>query len=184
MAPARPLACRTVSRVFAPVEVGRDRAAVVAFLCASRWPFHGQAELSEHAARAIEVDGDSVASFWVRDGTDTVGLIRLLDLDDIGEGAPQFDLRISGSHRGRGHGTAATRWLVDHLFSTHAECHRIEANTRDDNVAMQRALTAAGFVLEGRLRQSWRDETIGWLDTVVYGILRDDWQAPSHPAAP
>ncbi len=103
------------------------------------------------------------------------GRCRLLDLGDIGDGAPQFDLRIASPHRGRGIGTRASRWIVDHLFTTHPELHRIEANTRGDNAAMQQALSATGFAHEGRLRDGWRSPDGQWFDTFVYGMLRSEW---------
>ncbi len=102
-----------------------------------------------------------VESYWIVDDG-TVGLLRAFDLSDIGLGSPQFDLRIASSRRGRGYGSSATTWLVG------------EANTRVDNTAMQRALTAAGFSQEGRLRTSWWSEDGTWFDTIVYGILRTD----------
>jgi len=117
-----------------------------------------------------------VASFWISDQGETVGLVRVMDLGDIGEGAPLFDLRIASQHRGRGIGTAAARWLVRYLFSTYPELHRIEANTRHDNNAMQRVLTNAGFTLEGRLREAWPSGEGQWLDTMIFGMLRADWQ--------
>ena len=117
-----------------------------------------------------------VASFWISDQGETVGLLRVMDLGDIGEGAPLFDLRIAGRHRGRGLGTRATKWTVDHLFSTYPELHRIEANTRHDNDAMQRVLANSGFALEGRLRNAWRGDG-QWFDTMIFGMLRADWRA-------
>ena len=112
--------------------------------------------------------------FWIVENGRRIGLVRLLDLGDIGEGAPLFDLRIAGRHRRSGFGARATRWIVDHLFSTYPEVHRIEANTRHDNVAMQRALSDAGFVNEGRLRDAWWGEAGQWFDTMIYGIRRVD----------
>ena len=118
--------------------------------------------------------GPDVASFWLIEDGYTVGLIRLLDLGDIGEGAPLFDVRIARRHRGRGLGRKATDWLVDHLFSTYPILHRIEANTRADNLAMQRVLTEAGFTHEGTLRQAWRRTDGLWSDAMIYGILRSE----------
>lgn len=164
---------------FAPVRLPADAGAAVRFLTEEPWPFHGVASPSEDQARAIVLDGEDVAAFWITvDGT-VAGLVRLLDLSDIGTGAPQFDLRLGASHRGQGWGRLATRWIADRLFTEHPVLHRIEAATRADNVAMQRALAAAGFQREGQLRQSWPDGTGRWHDTAVYGILRTDWRPPT-----
>lgn len=157
------------------VVLPEDHAGLLEFLCGEVWPFHGVDRLSPDDVDVMEFATDDVAAFWMIADERRVGLVRLLDLGDIGDGAPQFDLRIANAHRRRGLGTAATRWVVDHLFSTYDEVHRIEANTRSDNVAMQRALASVGFQQEGRLRQSWRDAGGQWLDTLVYGILRAEW---------
>ncbi len=160
---------------FERVEVPRDQQDLVDFLGRDLWPFHGRHHLTPDDVLAIDVASPDVESFWVVLDGHKVGLVRLVDLGDIGDGAPRFDLRIAGRHRGRGLGTEATRWVVTHLFTAHPDLHRIEADTRSDNVAMQRALTAAGFTPEGRLRQAWRIPDGRWADTLVYGILRSEW---------
>lgn len=99
----------------------------------------------------------------------------VLTPEDIGEGAPLFDLRVASRHRGCGFGMRATRWTVDHLFTSYPELHRIEAKTRHDNAAMQRVLSDAGFTHEGRLRDAWRSDEGQWFDTMIYGILRTEW---------
>jgi RimJ/RimL family protein N-acetyltransferase len=157
------------------VEVPRDEQRLVEFLCTDVWPFHGHRLLAVADVGAMDFASPNVTSFWIVDAGQTVGLIRLLDLTDIGEGAPQFDLRIGSRHRRRGYGKEAARWIAEHLFTTYPQLNRIEAHTRDDNAAMQTVLSQAGFTLEGRLRQSWRDDEGRWFDTMVYGILRADW---------
>lgn len=169
------------SRVaFVPVRLPDDRAAVDDLLTGERWPFHGSNELTVAQAAGVVLDGDDVASFWIVEDGAVAGLVRLLDLGDIGDGAPQFDLRLRASHRGRGLGTQSVRWIADRLFTVHPQLHRIEASTREDNDAMQGALRAGGFEREGRLRESWRAADGRWLDTFVYGLLRSDWSAPSR----
>jgi RimJ/RimL family protein N-acetyltransferase len=157
------------------VEIPRDNDQLVEFLCNNDWPFHRQSSLTPDDLVAMDFSSPEVASFWIVDDRQRVGLVRLLDLGDVADGAPLFDLRIANSHRGRGFGTRTTRWTVDHLFTTYPELHRIEANTRHDNAAMQRALSAAGFTHEGRLRDAWPSNDGRWFDTMVYGMLRTDW---------
>jgi RimJ/RimL family protein N-acetyltransferase len=155
----------------------RDHEQLVEFLCNDEWPFHELRQLTPADIDAMEFSSPDVTSFWVVDTGQTVGLVRLLDLGDIGRGAPLFDVRIASRHRGFGFGTRATRWIVDHLFTNYPELHRIEANTRDDNTAMQRVLSGAGFTHEGRLRLAWRSDEGHWCDTMVYGMLRTDWDS-------
>jgi RimJ/RimL family protein N-acetyltransferase len=79
---------------------------------------------------------------------------------------------IHPDSRGKGHGTAAQRALVEYLFAN-TTFERIEAGTEVDNVAEQRALEKAGFTREGVLRHvMFRDGQ--YRDDVLYSILRDD----------
>lgn len=159
---------------FPSVETLRDHDKLVQFLCDDEWPFHGRPRLTAGDVVAIDFASDDVASFWIVDHDDNVGLVRLLDLNDIGEGTPLFDLRIASRHRGRGYGAQATTWIVDHLFTKYPELHRIEADTRHDNAVMQGVLSNAGFTLEGRLRESWCSSDGRRFDTLIYGLLRTD----------
>jgi RimJ/RimL family protein N-acetyltransferase len=160
---------------FRRVEIPHDHDQLVEFLGNDEWPFHARRLLTPGDVVAMDFSSPDVASFWIFDRRETVGLVRLLELGDIGEGAPRFDLRIATRHRGRGFGTRGTRWVVNHLFTDYPELHRIEANTRHDNTAMQRVLADAGFTHEGRLRETWPSDHGEWFDTMVYGILRADW---------
>ncbi len=157
------------------MEVPRDHQELVSFLGNDAWPFHGQCQLTTADVLAMDFTSPDVTSFWIIEHHQTVGLVRLLDLGDIGDGAPLFDLRIASQHRGRGHGKRAAHWIVDYLFTNYPELHRVEANTRGDNAAMQRVLSAAGFTHEGTLREAWRSDDGQWFDTMIYGILRTDW---------
>jgi RimJ/RimL family protein N-acetyltransferase len=125
----------------------------------------------------MDFASSDVISFWIIDHRQTIGLIRLLDLGDVVDGSPLFDLRIASEHRGRGYGKRAARWIVDLLFTYYPELHRVEANTRADNAAMQTVLSAVGFTQEGRLRDAWRGADGQWFDTMIYGILRSDWDS-------
>lgn len=161
---------------FDPVQLPADQQRIVEFLCNDEWPFHGRRQLTASDVRAMCHASDAVASFWVLDQErNTVGLIQLLDLNDIGHGAPVFDLRIASRYRSQGFGTQAAAWLVGYLFDKYPDLHRIEAYTRSDNDAMRRVLSKAGFQLEGTLRDAWSTETEGWFDSLVFGILRRDF---------
>lgn len=156
---------------------GVDADAIVAFLRGSEWPFHRVRQLSVAEADAMVVSDATSDSFWIRDAGVNVGVVRLLDLDDVDDGSPFFDLRIAEEHRGRGLGTAAVKWLSEHLFLEFPMLHRIEATTRSDNAAMMSILERSGYHLEGVLRESWNDENGSRYDTMVYGVLRREWWA-------
>lgn len=76
---------------------------------------------------------------------------------------------------GRGIATEALRALVDFLFAQ-VNFHRVAAVHDPDNPASGRVMQKAGMVREGVLRQQ-RFLKGRFVDTVVYSILRDEWEA-------
>lgn len=113
-----------------------DGLTVLRFLHDGTWPFHGGPALTLAEADArfdpTAYASDVVETWWLDDKETTVGLVRLFDLCDD---TAMFDLRIHQAHRGRGIGTSTVRWLTDHVFTSRS-CTRIEATTRQDNIAM------------------------------------------------
>jgi RimJ/RimL family protein N-acetyltransferase len=154
-----------------------DRDPVIEFLVANTWPFHVQRVHTVESAAMVEIESDSVATWWIHADDHRVGLVRAIELDDIedgGGGCPLFDIRLAESARRHGIGTAATARFTDELFQRYPLLHRIEATTRDDNVGMQTVLVRCGYRLEGRLRETWPRPEGGRADTLLYGILRTD----------
>jgi RimJ/RimL family protein N-acetyltransferase len=154
-----------------------DANALVDFLCDEEWPFHGDPRLSAADVRRRIDEGyfrshDTQTSWIVDGGGDRIGIVRVFDLDDE---TPLFDIRIGLRHRGRGAGTAAVRTLTAHVFSSFVHVQRIEATTREDNVAMRRALRRCGYVKEAHHRRAWPTAGGETYDAVGYGILREDW---------
>jgi RimJ/RimL family protein N-acetyltransferase len=149
-----------------------DASNVVEFLTANEWPFHGLPRLSTTDAADVTVVEDDIVTYWVREGDDAIGMIRLLDLDDVDSGSPLFDLRIAERHRGRGIGRQCVQWLTRHLFTTYPGLHRIEATTRADNVAMQSVFNRCHYRLEGRMLEAWKNADGTRDDSLVYAILR------------
>jgi RimJ/RimL family protein N-acetyltransferase len=74
--------------------------------------------------------------------------------------------------RGRGYGGPAQRGLATYLFA-HTAVQRVEASTRIDNLAEQRALEKAGFTREGVLRAAQFHDG-AFRDLVVYSLLRSE----------
>ncbi|WP_218974226.1 GNAT family N-acetyltransferase [Streptomyces sp. NP160] len=140
------------------------------------WPFHVRERWTRDQALASAADGSwagpHTQTHWLRADGERVGLVRVDDLDD---GTPLFDLRIDEAHRGRGLGTAAVRWLSQHLFDRDPELQRIEANTRIDNEVMRAVLQRCGFVKESHHRSAWPDQGGRLFDGTGYGLLRADW---------
>lgn len=155
-----------------------DLDALVELLTGEDWPFHAGGRPDPEAVRARAAGGHyagpSARTFWVVAEGARAGMMRLFDLDD---GSPMFDLRLRAAYRGRGLGTAAVRWLTAHLFAELPDATRIEATTRSDNVAMQRALVRCGYVREARYREAWPVPGGPPLDALGYAVLRREWAA-------
>lgn len=75
---------------------------------------------------------------------------------------------------GLGYGTEATRLMVDHAFGT-LGLHRIALFVFEFNERAIRAYRRAGFVLEGRARQSIRRDG-RWWDELAMSMLDSDWK--------
>ena len=163
-----------VDAAFTRVTLPGDDADVVEFLTGHEWPFHSVPRPSADDVSEMDISSRTADSYWIDLDGDRCGLVRLLDLDDIDDGSPVFDVRIATPQRGRGLGRAAVEWLTAHLFRAYPALHRIEATTRHDNLAMQRVLDRCGYRLEGTLREAWRNRDGSRHDTLVYAILRSE----------
>jgi ribosomal-protein-alanine N-acetyltransferase len=80
----------------------------------------------------------------------------------------------------KGYAGEAVARLLDLLFEEGAR--RVFADADPDNDASIRLLQRLGFRREGVLRAEWQTH-IGVRDTVILGLLRDEWRAPVAPAA-
>nr|WP_281386554.1 GNAT family protein [Jiangella mangrovi] len=102
------------------------------------------------------------------------GGISVNDVDADNE-AGGFRIDLVESYRGRGIGPEAIELMLAHLFEE-VGLHRVDLEVYAFNPRAQRSYEKAGFVVEGRLRESllWDGERV---DTIVMGLLRTDWQA-------
>lgn len=161
---------------------GVDRADLVAFLSANRFPFHGSSAPSTEAIEqriadgawggAADENGDS-RTLWVVRDDERVGVVRL---DDLSDNAPLFDLRLAEDVRGRGIGRAALRAATDLVFAEYPEVDRFEGQTREDNVAMRRLFERNGWTKEAHYRRGWPVAGGEPVASIAYAILRSEWQ--------
>jgi RimJ/RimL family protein N-acetyltransferase len=108
------------------------------------------------------------------DGT----LIGSVGVDDLSPGRAhngELGYWLGREHRGRGIAREAVRAFIPYAFQQ-LELNRLTAHTLHFNSASNRILEASGFKLEGMLRQYTRTTT-GFHDTLVFGLLRDEWAA-------
>jgi ribosomal-protein-alanine N-acetyltransferase len=80
------------------------------------------------------------------------------------------------NERGKGYGSEAVKIMVDYLFLS-KNIVRIQAETHPDNMASQRILEKSGFRKEGIIRKSFFSRGV-FRDTVMFGILREEWKEP------
>lgn len=84
--------------------------------------------------------------------------------------------------RGRGIAREAVRAFIPYAFDRLA-LNRLTAHTLHFNAPSIRVLEASGFKLEGRLRKYTRTAS-GFHDTLVFGLLKDEWSAWSNAVQP
>jgi RimJ/RimL family protein N-acetyltransferase len=152
-----------------------DTELLAAFLTEEQWPYHS-GELDNDAIRRQVAehyyDSESARTFWITADGEHIGLIRMWDL---GDDTPLFDVRIRAARRGRGVGTQAVSWLTEYLFTECPGANRIEATTRQDNLAMRRVFRKCGYVKEAHYRDAWPGADSAIHDAIGYAILRRDW---------
>ena len=146
------------------------------FLSGDTWPFLFHARPTWEAVIAWISEGrffgPGEEAYWVLRGDELVGLIELTRLN---EQTPHFTMRLRTPFRRRGLGRPMLEWLTAYVFETFPHKQRIEARTREDNVAMRKLFNKCGYVKEAYYRQTTPVEDGGRLSSVGYGILRDDW---------
>jgi ribosomal-protein-alanine N-acetyltransferase len=90
--------------------------------------------------------------------------------------ARQADIgyELDPKHWGQGYATEAARAMLQYGFSQ-LRVHRIWSWCVADNLGSARVLEKLGMRLEGRLRENEYYKG-RWWDTLMYGILDDEWQ--------
>ncbi len=126
------------------------------------------------ASQAVEPRLKYQLAITLRDGGELIGNcgIRLAE-----PGAPSGDLgyEVAPDHWGRGYATEAARAMADFGFGM-LGLHRIWGECVPENAASRRVMAKLGMRPEGHLRQTqWYKGR--WWDTLVYGILEEEWQA-------
>lgn len=81
---------------------------------------------------------------------------------------------VGVDHWGKGIGSAAVREFVKWAFETFSELERVEAQVFGGNNASVKALTKAGFVLEGIRRKAAFKEGLGIFDIKMFSVIRED----------
>jgi RimJ/RimL family protein N-acetyltransferase len=103
---------------------------------------------------------------------------------EIGHASGRVELmRLALDDAGQGAGRAFLRALVNRAFATHG-ARRIWLDCSGENLRAQKAYVRAGFVPEACLRNHEFVPYLGRnIDTLLYGMLRAEWQALEPPTA-
>jgi ribosomal-protein-alanine N-acetyltransferase len=133
------------------------------------------------AARLIERDlaceADGRGRFWsvtLAASGRVIGKCALFNLDRDHHRA-EVGYALNRAFWGQGIMTEALTGVIDYAFE-HLGLHRLEADTDPDNAGSLALLNKLGFIEEGLFRERWN--VYGeWRDSVMFGLLRDDWQA-------
>lgn len=102
-----------------------------------------------------------------------VGFVALFDWNESA-GHAELAYWIAPDEQGNGYATEAVELAVEYAFDER-RCHRLDAGAHATNDASRALLEKLGFEEEGRRREHvFLDGE--YVDTVLYGLLADEWR--------
>ena len=94
----------------------------------------------------------------------------------------EMGCEFAADYWNRGYATEANRAMLRFGFQD-LQLHRLWAGTNSGKGAAQRVLEKLGMRREGELRETtWMGDH--WANTIIYGILEDEWRSLSEPTRP
>ena len=142
-----------------------------------RWQSEGPnqrlAETKADMAAMLKDDGRQCWMIFEEKGP-AIGWISIAHQQD---GLQHIGYMLATEARGRGIATEALDALLDHSFRFFG-ARRIQAGTDPENLASIRLLERLGFTREGHFRKH-RSTHNGVRDSLLYAILREEWQQRS-----
>lgn len=144
-------------------------------------PWLHVAQAADHVEQTLTAyrDGAALRLAMVLPDGELIGTVALYDFDRRNHRC-QLGYMLARPYWGRRYMQEALPALIAHGFSA-LELHRIEADIHPGNIASGRILEGLHFQREGHLRERW---FVGGeiSDSIIYGLLRKDWEAAIHPA--
>lgn len=102
-----------------------------------------------------------------------VGFVALFDWNES-SGHAELAYWVAPDQQGNGYATEAVELAVEYAFDER-RCHRLDAGAHETNEASRALLEGLGFEEEGRRREHvFLDGE--YVDTVLYGLLADEWR--------
>lgn len=120
------------------------------------------AALGDWRSWAITRAGEDIALGWVA-------------AHDRRENVSEIGYILARPAWGQGIAREAVAMVLDQLLVTEGQ-RRVFADTDPENTHSIGLLTSMGFVREGYLRAEWETH-IGVRDSLIFGLLRDEWLA-------
>ena len=98
---------------------------------------------------------------------------------EIGHPTGRVELRrLALATTGGGRGAAFLKTLTDHAFTAFGAA-RVWLDASGENLRAARVYEQIGYTLEGTQRAHWWRPALGRaVDLLLFGIQRDEWQAP------
>ena len=123
---------------------------------------------------------DVALGIVVRETERLIGVTGLHRIDQVARRA-SFGIMIGDpEYRGKGYGTEATRLMISYGFRV-LNLNRIGLSVYAGNKPAIRAYRRAGFIQEGRRRQSFYRNG-AYEDELQFGILRNEWRGDAGPS--
>ena len=124
--------------------------------------------------RYLSARNNSVRCAIVDENDVIVGVVYLLNIDDINRCADLHIMIGNEDNRGKGVGFFAVSSIINHAFYN-LNLKRLQLEVLEYNEHAQALYKKAGFVLEGRKRKAvFKDGQ--YVDELIMGLLRDEYQ--------
>ncbi len=134
----------------------------------SRGPFTDRGELAEYL-----LDTKAGRS-WVAEPRSGGPPVFRLFASERGSEVAEIGYIMVPGHEGQGIARECLSALITHLFREEG-FHRIFGDVDPRNTPSARLLLGLGFTREAHLRGAMKTH-IGWCDSWLFGLLRDEWQ--------
>ena len=118
-----------------------------------------------------------VFAIVLKEEEEMVGAVEL-NIRDRTNRVGEIGYILHPDYWGQGIATNAAELILQFAFEE-AALHRIFATCDPRNTGSRKVLEKAGMLYEGKLRENIRLRD-GWRDSLVYGILEQEWRGQSH----
>lgn len=149
------------------------------FLSSQVWKFYEEENISitsiNNKLEKNHFLNTKTKTYLCYENNELLGMIRYFDLEDIDDEIPMFDIKVNEKSRGKGIGTYLLLNSLKIIFEKYSKIQKIEATTREDNIAMQKLFEKCNFKLWGKSSKSWKTLTGDFMQTYHYELLKENF---------